>query len=369
MLVARSQESILREDVSFFANCLVSWQSKKRTSVSNSTAEVVYIAAAYCTAQILCIASVVSGQQLTVTPTRINVALTLNDTKAPTTVSLKLLHNAFIQCDYQGDLKNRTLYKAFFYPKYKLLYHTILQCLSQKSTSWGEMPYDMQYVMYAVLSNKKVNLSQIIFDHLVHHQKSPKFLLYPRFVMACLFADLNKTCHIAPLTTIKGIDKHVFTRLNTDAKQTDDTKETPILGEPASTSSCTPVQVPTKRKPSTKASKPKMPKKTVQEDEIPEHVSAPTGQLDTSVPSSQMHQESPPHLAPHQSSQQDDVVLQREPSLTTEMSLDIQIAVHSPKDISISSPHTSLNSPTHFLHEIDYVFEQLASPPTSPIEE
>ncbi|KAL8260081.1 hypothetical protein R6Q59_028034 [Mikania micrantha] len=72
------------------------------------------------------ITSVVAGQQVTVTPTKISVALNLNDTEAPTTVSLKLLHNAFVQCDYQGDLKNRTLYKAFFYPKYKFLYHTIL---------------------------------------------------------------------------------------------------------------------------------------------------------------------------------------------------------------------------------------------------
>ncbi|KAD4180484.1 hypothetical protein E3N88_29075 [Mikania micrantha] len=37
----------------FFAGCLVSWQSKKQTSVSNSTAEAEYIAAAHCTAQIL----------------------------------------------------------------------------------------------------------------------------------------------------------------------------------------------------------------------------------------------------------------------------------------------------------------------------
>ncbi|KAD6796728.1 hypothetical protein E3N88_07624 [Mikania micrantha] len=37
----------------FFANCLVSWQSKKQTSVSNSAAEAEYIAAAHCTSQIL----------------------------------------------------------------------------------------------------------------------------------------------------------------------------------------------------------------------------------------------------------------------------------------------------------------------------
>ncbi|KAD2805333.1 hypothetical protein E3N88_38710 [Mikania micrantha] len=37
----------------FFVGCLVSWQSKKQTSVSNSTAEAEYIAAAHCTAQIL----------------------------------------------------------------------------------------------------------------------------------------------------------------------------------------------------------------------------------------------------------------------------------------------------------------------------
>ncbi|KAD4982137.1 hypothetical protein E3N88_18808 [Mikania micrantha] len=36
----------------FFAGCLVSWQSKKQTSVSNSTAEAEYITAAHCTAQI-----------------------------------------------------------------------------------------------------------------------------------------------------------------------------------------------------------------------------------------------------------------------------------------------------------------------------
>ncbi|GJT63420.1 putative ribonuclease H-like domain-containing protein [Tanacetum coccineum] len=65
---------------------------------------------------------------------------------------------------YEKISQKLTFYKPFFSPQWKFLIHTILQCLSSKTTAW------------------KFNFSKYIFESMIRNldNMSGKFLMYPR---------------------------------------------------------------------------------------------------------------------------------------------------------------------------------------------
>nr|GEW14237.1 hypothetical protein [Tanacetum cinerariifolium] len=82
---------------------------------------------------------------------------------------------------YENLSQKLTFYKAFFSPQWKFLIHTILQCLSAKTTSWNEFSSTMASTIIYLATNKKFNFSKYIFDHMVKNLESMnKFLMYPR---------------------------------------------------------------------------------------------------------------------------------------------------------------------------------------------
>ncbi|GJR89300.1 hypothetical protein Tco_0213311 [Tanacetum coccineum] len=96
------------------------------------------------------------------------------------------LHNAtiFEQLTHMGYEKlsqTLTFYKAFFSPQWKFLIHTILQCLSAKSTTWNEFSSTMAFTIICLATNQKFNFSKYIFESMVKNvDSSVKFLMYPR---------------------------------------------------------------------------------------------------------------------------------------------------------------------------------------------
>ncbi|GJZ67590.1 hypothetical protein Tco_0630830 [Tanacetum coccineum] len=48
-----------------------------------------------------------------------------------------------VRMGYNNLIQNLTFYKAFFSPQWKFLIHTILQCLSAKTTAWNEFTSTM----------------------------------------------------------------------------------------------------------------------------------------------------------------------------------------------------------------------------------
>ncbi|GKA63104.1 hypothetical protein Tco_0762710 [Tanacetum coccineum] len=65
---------------------------------------------------------------------------------------------------YEKPSQKLTFYKAFFSPQWKFLIHTILQCLSAKSTYWNEFSSTMASAIICLATNQKFNLSKYIFD-------------------------------------------------------------------------------------------------------------------------------------------------------------------------------------------------------------
>ncbi|GKF23255.1 hypothetical protein Tco_0075577, partial [Tanacetum coccineum] len=64
------------------------------------------------------------------------------------------------QMGYENLTQKLTFYKASFSSQWKFLIHTILQCLSAKTTSWNEFSSTMASDIICLATNQKFNLSK-----------------------------------------------------------------------------------------------------------------------------------------------------------------------------------------------------------------
>ncbi|GJU80381.1 hypothetical protein Tco_1282746 [Tanacetum coccineum] len=94
---------------------------------------------------------------------------------------------------YEQVSQKLTFYKAFFSQQWKFLIHTILQCLSAKTTAWNEFSSTMASAIICLATNQKFNFSKYIFESMVKNldNLSGKFLMYPRFVQVFLDKQLE----------------------------------------------------------------------------------------------------------------------------------------------------------------------------------
>ncbi|GJT91239.1 putative ribonuclease H-like domain-containing protein [Tanacetum coccineum] len=94
---------------------------------------------------------------------------------------------------YEKVSQKLTFYKAFFSPQWKFLIHTVLQCLSAKTTIWNEFSSTMASTIICLDTNQKFNFSKYIFESMVKNLEnvSGKFLMYPRFVQVFLEKQLE----------------------------------------------------------------------------------------------------------------------------------------------------------------------------------
>nr|GFB51747.1 glutamic acid-rich protein-like [Tanacetum cinerariifolium] len=81
-----------------------------------------------------------------------------------------------------------TFQKGQFSHQWKYLIHTIMQCLSPKSTGFNEFSSNIATALVSLATNKTYNFSKMIFDGMVKNvnNKISKFLMYPRFMTICL---------------------------------------------------------------------------------------------------------------------------------------------------------------------------------------
>nr|GEW97013.1 hypothetical protein [Tanacetum cinerariifolium] len=108
-----------------------------------------------------------------------------------------------------------TFQKGQFSHQWKYLIHTIMQCLSPKSTGFNEFSSNIATTLVCLATNRTYNFSKMIFDGLVQNvnNKVLKFLMYPRFLTMCLrmsqFGQITHTqTYVVPFHT-----KKLFTTL------------------------------------------------------------------------------------------------------------------------------------------------------------
>ncbi|GKD32647.1 hypothetical protein Tco_1248156, partial [Tanacetum coccineum] len=115
---------------------------------------------------------------------------------------------------YEGDLTILTFQKALFSPQWKYLSHTLIHCLSSKSTSWDQFPTNIASAMICLATDRKFNFSKLIFEGMIRNlDAKKKFLIYPRFVQVFLNSHLSNLPVSLDNLPIHVLTKKVFTNM------------------------------------------------------------------------------------------------------------------------------------------------------------
>nr|GEV71183.1 hypothetical protein [Tanacetum cinerariifolium] len=127
--------------------------------------------------------ALVDKKKVMITEASIRDALRLDDAEGVKCLPNEEIFAELARMGYEKPSTKLTFYKAFFSSQWKFLIHTILQCMSDKRTSWNEFSSSMAYTVICLSSDREFNFSKYIFDSLVRNVDSPtKFYMYPRFL-------------------------------------------------------------------------------------------------------------------------------------------------------------------------------------------
>ncbi|GJU41125.1 hypothetical protein Tco_1194082 [Tanacetum coccineum] len=113
--------------------------------------------------------------------------LKLEDAEGSTCLPNATIFEELARMGYEKPSQRLTFYKAFFSPQWKFLIHTILQCLSAKTTTWNEFSSTMAFAIIYLANNQKFNFSKYILDNLIKNlEGGVKFFMFLRFLQVFL---------------------------------------------------------------------------------------------------------------------------------------------------------------------------------------
>ncbi|GJV11670.1 hypothetical protein Tco_1353211 [Tanacetum coccineum] len=128
--------------------------------------------------------ALIDGRKIMVTEATIRDVLQFNDEGGIECLPNTTIFAELERMGYEKISQKLTFYKAFFSPQWKFLIHTILQCLSAKTTAWNEFSSTVASAIICLATNQKFNFSKFIMEGMLRNieAKAGKFLMYPRFV-------------------------------------------------------------------------------------------------------------------------------------------------------------------------------------------
>ncbi|GJT17263.1 hypothetical protein Tco_0875969 [Tanacetum coccineum] len=165
------------------------------------------------------IQALVDKKKVIITETSIRSDLQLEDAEGTECLPNATIFEQLTLMGYENLTQKLTFYKAFFSPQWKFLIHTILQCLSAKTTAWNKFSSTMASAVICLATNQKFNFSKYIFDNMVKNlEGGVKFLMYPRFVQVFLDKQVegmskHKKIYVTPSHT-----KKVFANMKRQGK-------------------------------------------------------------------------------------------------------------------------------------------------------
>ncbi|GKE01267.1 hypothetical protein Tco_1389250 [Tanacetum coccineum] len=207
------------------------------------------------------IQALVDKKKVIISETSIRSDLKLDDAEGTDCLPTATIFAELERMGYENLTQKLTFYKAYFSSQWKFLIHTILQCLSAKTTSWNEFSSTMASAIICLATNQKFNLSKYIFDNMVKNlDGGVKFLMYPRFVQVFLdkqvegmskhkgvyvtpshtkkvFANMKRPCkgfsgRVTPLFSTMMVQ--ATEDMGADSATPTDSHSTPIITQPSS---------------------------------------------------------------------------------------------------------------------------------------
>ncbi|GKB27699.1 hypothetical protein Tco_0867100 [Tanacetum coccineum] len=145
----------------------------------------------------------VAGKKILVSEASVRTDLMFNDEDDTNCFDNQVIWDTLRDIGYEGSLTLLSFSKPLFSPQWKYLIHTLLHCLSSKSSSWDQFGTNIASALVGLATNQRFNFSKLIFDGMIRNLKDSKpFLMYPRFIQ--LF--LNKQLEVA--TAVR--DEHLL---------------------------------------------------------------------------------------------------------------------------------------------------------------
>nr|GEW65445.1 hypothetical protein [Tanacetum cinerariifolium] len=166
------------------------------------------------------ILAIVDGIQRTVSEASLRRNLKLRDEDVIVSIpDTELFENLTLMGYNISQNQKLTFQKGQLSHQWKYLIHTIMQCLSPKSTGFNEFSSNIATALVCLATNRTYNFSKMIFDGMVKNvnNKVLKFLMYPRFLTKCLrmsqFVHITHTHqYVVPFHT-----KKLFTTLRVNS--------------------------------------------------------------------------------------------------------------------------------------------------------
>ncbi|GJS09967.1 hypothetical protein Tco_0366763 [Tanacetum coccineum] len=134
----------------------------------------------------------VAGKKILVSEATVRTDLMFNDEDGTTCFDNQVIWDTLRDIGYEGSLTLLSFSKPLFSPQWKYLVHTLLHCLSSKSSSWDQFGTNIASALVGLATNQKFNFSKLIFDGMLRNLKDSKpFLMYPRFIQLFLNKQLE----------------------------------------------------------------------------------------------------------------------------------------------------------------------------------
>ncbi|GJZ92493.1 hypothetical protein Tco_0664558, partial [Tanacetum coccineum] len=134
----------------------------------------------------------VVGKPVSISEASIRSDLQFNDVVGIDVLPNQAIFDTIQLMGYEGDLNTLTFNKGLFSPQWKFLFHTIIHCLSSKSTSWDQIPTNIATVVICLATHQVYNFSKLIFDGIMRYlDAKKKFVMYPKFIPVFLTNQLK----------------------------------------------------------------------------------------------------------------------------------------------------------------------------------